>query len=287
MTPISLAGKSLIVTGAGRGLGRAMSVGLARAGATVAMVELDEDVLAEAAAEAEAAGGQGSVIAIGADVTSEDDAAMVVRRTVDRFGRVTGIVNNAAVGPQLFYETNTRPRPPIWEADLALWRRTMEVNATGPFVMTMAVLPHLFDAGWGRVINVTTSLETMINAGMGPYGPAKACAEAFTTMLSEELEGTGVTANVLIPGGPADTRMIPADGSRADRAALVSPQAMVPPVTWLASERSDGVNGRRFRAVKFDPALPVERAAEEAGAPAGWQQLKGDAVRPPGDLEGR
>ena len=287
MADVSLAGKSIIVTGAGRGLGRAMSLGLARAGATVTMVELDADVLSEATAEVEKAAGQGCALPLAADVTSEDDAAGVVSQAIERFGRVTGIVNNAAVGPQFFYKTNTKPRPPIWEAGLDFWRRTVEVNANGPFIMTMAVLPHFFDAGWGRVVNVTTSLETMINAGMGPYGPAKACAEAFTSMLSQELDGTGVTANVLVPGGPANTRMIPADGNREDRARLIQPDVMVAPATWLCSEASDGVNGRRFLAALFDPELPPEQAAEQAGAPAAWPQMRGQAIRPPGDLEGR
>ena len=283
MATADLGGKSIILTGAGRGLGRAMSVGLARAGATVTMVERDAGELEAAAAEAEKAAGQGSVLPVEADVTDERDAAMVVARTLDRFGKLTGLVNNAALGPNLFYKTNLGPKPKIWEADLDLWRQTVNVNGSGPFIMTQAAVPHMLEAGWGRVINVTTSLETMINAGIGPYGPAKACAEAFSRMLSLDLEGTGVTANVLIPGGPANTRMIIADGNRADRDRLIQPEVMVAPVCWLASEQSDGLNGIRFRAAIFDATLTNDEIVERIGNPIAWPQLAGDAIRPPGD----
>ena len=274
-----LDGKVAIVTGAGRGLGRTMALGLLRAGANVTMVERDADVLDEAVREARDIEGAEPVVACQGDVTSENDAADAVEKTIERFGGFHVLVNNAALGPQMFQSSNLKPRPRIWEIDVDLWRRTLGVNASGPFIMTRAALPHLLERGWGRIINVTTSLDTMTRPGMGAYGPAKACAEAFTASLAGDLEGTGVSANVLIPGGRADTRMIPNDGEFTDRTRLVPRDAMVAPVVWLASDAADGVNNMRFRAALFDPDQPLDQGAEAAGAPVAWPQLGNQAIR--------
>ncbi len=274
-----LDGKTAIVTGAGRGLGRTMALGLLRAGANITMVERDADVLDEAVREARDIEDAEPVVACQGDVTSEKDAAGAVESTLERFGGFHILVNNAALGPQVFQPSNLKPRPRIWEIDVDLWRRTLGVNASGPFIMTRAALPHLLERGWGRIINVTTSLDTMTRPGMGAYGPAKACAEAFTASLAGDLDGTGVSANVLIPGGRADTRMIPDDGEFTDRTRLVPRDAMVAPVVWLASDAADGVNNMRFRAALFDPDQPLKQGAEAAGAPVAWPQLGNQAIR--------
>jgi 3-oxoacyl-[acyl-carrier protein] reductase len=274
-----LDGKTAIVTGAGRGLGKTMTLALLRAGANVTMVERDADVLDEAAREAGAIEGAQSVLAHQGDVTSEQDAAGAVGATIERFGGFDVLVNNAALGPQTFHASNLAPRPKIWEIDIDLWRLVLAVNAGGPFIMSRAALPHMLARGWGRIINVTTSLDTMTRPGMGAYGPAKACAEAFTASLAGDLAGTGVSANVLIPGGRADTRMIPSDGEFTDRGLLVQRDVMAAPVVWLASNASDGVNDMRFRAALFDPELAPQQAAEAAGAPIAWPQLGNQAVR--------
>ena len=274
-----LNGKIAIVTGAGRGLGRTMALGLLQAGANITMVERDANVLDEAVREAQHTESAEPVVACQGDVTSEKDATDAVVTTIERFGGLDILVNNAALGPQTFQPSNLEPRPRIWEIDVEMWRRTLGVNASGPFIMTRAALPHLLERGWGRVINVTTSLDTMTRPGMGAYGPAKACAEAFTASLAGDLEGTGVSANVLIPGGRADTRMIPDDGEFTDRTLLVPRDAMVEPVVWLASDAADGVNNMRFRAALFDPEKPLEQGADAAGAPVAWPQLGNQAIR--------
>jgi NAD(P)-dependent dehydrogenase (short-subunit alcohol dehydrogenase family) len=118
----------------------------------------------------------------------------------------------------------------------------------------------------------------MYRATIGPYGPSKAALEALTAVMAEELSGTGVTANVLVPGGRADTRMIPNDGVFEDRSLLVQPEVMAAPVCWLASEASNGITNMRFRAALWDSDIPVEQAIEQSGAPAAWPQLGAQAI---------
>jgi NAD(P)-dependent dehydrogenase (short-subunit alcohol dehydrogenase family) len=83
------------------------------------------------------------------------------------------------------------------------------VNVFGPQLMAKTCAPYMFERGWGRIVNVTTSLDTMYLSGAGAYGPTKAALEALTAIIASDLEDTGVTANVLIPGRPVNTRMIP------------------------------------------------------------------------------
>ena len=114
---------------------------------------------------------------------------------------------------------------------------------------------------------------------MQPYGGSKAANEAILTALAQELDGSGVTANVLVPGGAADTRLVPRTMA-PDRSQLIRPEAMVAPLVWLCSNGSDGVNGQRFIAMRWDVSLPPAEAAKKAGAPAAWQQLGRQAIMP-------
>jgi NAD(P)-dependent dehydrogenase (short-subunit alcohol dehydrogenase family) len=131
---------------------------------------------------------------------------------------------------------------------------------------------------WGRIVGVTTSLDTMYRKGMTPYGPSKAGHEAFIATIAQELEGTGVTANVLVPGGPADTNLIP-QGTPIDRSKLLRPEIMGPPAVWLATSEADGVNGRRFIAYHWDERIPLAKRLEKASAPAAWPQLGEQEIR--------
>ena len=139
----------------------------------------------------------------------------------------------------------------------------------GPFHMAKAIAPVLIAGGWGRIVNITTSHATMVMEAFSPYGPTKAAMEAATVIWAKDLAGTGVTVNALLPGGAADTRMIP-DGDVPDRTRLVQPAVMAAPIVWLMSRQSDGITGRRFIGKMWDPALDPRDAAQRAGAPAGW-----------------
>ena len=276
----TLDGKVAIVTGAGRGLGRVMALGLLEAGARVVAVDLDGPPLDEIQEAAEDRGAGNRFNGVVADVTWNDSGPKIVRVTAERFGHVDILVNNAGTNIGLLRREG-QPRGKLWEITPEEFRRIVDVNVVGTFLMTRAVVPALLMQRAGRIINVTTSLDVMWRGLMQPYGASKAANEAMLAALAEELEGTGVTANVLVPGGAADTRMV----SRAavpDRASLIAPEVMVKPLIWLCSNASDGVNGQRFIAMKWDETLPPEQAAKNAGAPAAWQQLGRQAINPAG-----
>jgi NAD(P)-dependent dehydrogenase (short-subunit alcohol dehydrogenase family) len=279
MNGASLEGKTAIVTGGGQGMGRAMALGLLRAGLRVAIAELDGAALADVAAVVRGAGKDGALLTIVADVTQEESAAGAVKQTVETFGRIDILVNNAGIGQETIRPTFMRTPVKFWEVEPARWRRILEINTNAPHFMARAAAPSMIAQKWGRIINVTTSLDTMIRGGFAPYGPSKAANEAYVAIMAQDLAGTGVTANVLVPGGPANTRMIPEE-SGIDRAALIQPEIMVPPLLWLASAASNGVSGRRFIAALWDPRLPASQAAEKAGAAAAWPSLGRQAIYP-------
>ena len=274
-----LTGRTAAVTGGARGLGLAMALGLARAGANVSLLDVDSEALDDARAEIAAAVGEGRVIAVATDVSDEAAVGGAIAATLKAFDSLDIVVNDAGIGPPANGRSLFNNPEKFWENDLGRWRRTVEVNTIGSHIMAALAAPGMVARGWGRIVNVTTSMNAMYMAGCGAYGPSKAALEANTAIMAKDLGGTGVTANVLVPGGPADTRMIPAD-SGVDRAQLIPPERMVPPIVWLASPGSDGVTGMRFQAALWDPALPPAEAAERAGAPAAWPQLGAQAIMP-------
>ena len=279
MSEGTLDGKTAIVTGGGQGMGRAMALGLVRAGARVAIADLDGAALAKVAAEARGAGEEKALLTVIADVTQEESAARVVKQAVEAFGRLDILVNNAGIGQETIRRDFFRTPVKFWEIEPARWRRVLDVNTNAPYLMARAAAPSMIAQKWGRIINVTTSLDTMIRGGFAPYGPSKAANEAYVAIMAQDLAGTGVTANVLVPGGPTNTRMIPEEAGM-NRAALIQPEVMVPPLLWLASPASDGVTGRRFIAAMWDAKLPPAQAAEKAGAPAAWPSLGRQAIYP-------
>jgi NAD(P)-dependent dehydrogenase (short-subunit alcohol dehydrogenase family) len=279
--PAPLEGKVAIVTGAGRGLGRVMTLGLLAAGARVAATELDAEALDETGRAAEDAGAGDRILDIVADVTRDDSAPKIVRAALDRFGRLDILLNNAGINMSLFRRPDLKNLGKFWEVTPQEFRRIVDVNVVAPFLMARAALPSMLKQAHGRIINVTTSLDTMYRGGMQPYGGTKAANEAHLLGLAQELEGSGVTANVLVPGGAADTRMVSV-GQEPDRGKLIAPDVMVAPLVWLCSSESDGVNGQRFIGARWDKTLPPAEAAKKAGAPAAWQQLGRQAVMPDG-----
>ena len=258
------AGRVAIITGGGRGLGRAMVLGLADAGATViATAAREPSELHRLAADATRPGAKDRIVPVLADVTREEDCAHCVNLALERFGRLDVLVNNAGRGMK-YVSGNFMTQPTrFWETASETWRLVIDTNVVGPFLMARATVPAMLAAGWGRIINISINADTMRRPGFSPYGPSKAALESATIIWAQDLAGTGVTVNALLPGGPASTGMIPRGFPDHLRSTLLAPDVMVPPLLWLASPSSDGVTGRRFIAANW-------RGDHPESMPAGW-----------------
>lgn len=266
-----LSGKTAIVTGAGRGLGRSMALGLARVGANVVLTAARNRREIDLVAEEVAKNSAGSAIRpLLADVTSEEDCRRVVSEAVREFGGVHILVNNAGRGMRFvsekFFDTPTK----FWETEPAAWRMIVDTNVNGPFLMARAAVPQMRKQRWGRIVNISINHETMRRPGFSPYGPSKAALESETIIWAQDLAGTGVTVNALLPGGATDTGMVPQDIPPHLREKLLHPDIMIPPLLWLVSEAAGGVTGSRFAANLWDAALPPDQAAEKSCTAAGW-----------------
>jgi NAD(P)-dependent dehydrogenase (short-subunit alcohol dehydrogenase family) len=261
-----------IVTGAAGGIGRAMTRGLLAAGIRVAGVDRDPAPLASLAADARQQGKADGLLTIETDLTADPAADEITNATRTRFGRIDILVNNAGIGPGSIRPDSWQRPLKFWEITPDAWRRFVAVHTTAPLALTNAVVPEMMRQGWGRIVNVTTSLGTMLNAGSPTYGPSKAALEALSAIMAKDLDGTGVTVNVLVPGGVTNTPMI-SDAAGFDRDKLIQPEVMAPPLVWLVSDAAATVTGRRFLAVHWDPAVPPKEAAERAGAPVAWTSI--------------
>ncbi len=160
------------------------------------------------------------------------------------------------------------------------WRLFVAVHNNAPMALSRAVVHEMMARGWGRIVNVTTSLGTMIREGSPTYGPSKAALEAFSAIMAKDLAGTGVTVNVLVPGGVTNTLMVPLEAGY-NRGEMIQPEVMAPPLVWLVSEAAAEITGRRFLAVHWDPKLPPAEAAEKAGAPVAWTGIATMPIEPP------
>jgi len=275
-----LNGKVAFVTGAGSpiGFGRAMTFALVRAGARVAMFDIKEDWLNETAQRVRTECGEDSVLPLAGSVASPEDVDRAIASTISTLGSLDILVNNAGTNP-INMGLATEFRLKAWEVSPEGWERVVGVNCSGPFFTIRAVVERMIGQKWGRIIGVTTSLNTMYKAHGSPYGPSKAAHEALMATVAQELEGTGVTANILVPGGPANTNLIP-QTAEYDRSELIQPDIMQKPIVWLASEESNGLNGLRFIAYHWDETLPRDQRVAQASAPAAWPQAGQGSIQP-------
>lgn len=270
-------GKVAIVTGAACGLGRVMALALLEAGASVLAVDINVVPLEELH-QAVARDASQRLKAHATDVSLDESGSDAIGRALSQFGRLDILVNNAGINLETVHQPGATLPENSWDVTPAEFRRIFDVNAIAPFLMARAAIPPMLAQGWGRIIGVTTSLDTMWRKGMIPYGGSKAAHEAYIAALAEELSGTGITVNAVVPGGAANTRMTASFGAR--QAQLINPEVMAAPLLWLTSEEADGITGRRFIAANFDSTLPGARAAEACGAPAAWPQLGQQSILP-------
>ena len=273
-----LDGKVAIVTGAGSpiGIGHAMALGLVRAGARVALTDINQEWLDQTINEVLEIGGDDCAIAIASDVTDPESCQGAVDAAIARLGGLHILVNNAGINQRTGGVGNNPAN--FWDNSPEAWSRVVAVNLSGNFFMARAAVTHMMDQGWGRIIGVTTSMDTMWRRGGSPYGPSKAGHEALVSIMAQELEGTGVTANVLVPGGGTYTNMT-YTGEPNQRDQMIEPEVMQKPVVWLASDDSGEFTGRRIIAYYWDDSLPLEERLEKCSAPAAWPQLGRQAIR--------
>lgn len=235
----------IVVTGASRGLGRSMVERFAEAGARVTLTARDEDRMDSIAAELPS-----ESLVVPADVRDRDAVERVVAETVDTFGRIDTLVNNAGVS-QLGQHDERREITETAEAD---WETILGVNLTGVFYFTRATLPHLYEQGRGNVINISSGLGRYAIDGAGAYVASKWGLEGFTRVTHHEAEDRGVNANALSPGGRVNTDIwahLPAD----ERESILQPDVMNDAAVLLAAQGPEGVSGESMDAAGWEERL--------------------------------
>ena len=262
-------GTVAIVTGGLRGLGQAMALGLLRTGhRVVAVGHIAEDIPAIQGAAGDLAAGLMPMVA---DLRRPEECDRVVAAATAQFGPPGILVNNAGLTFTYIDPTRFRRETPqrFWEVSDEIVQNVMDTNYVAADQMARRVVPLMLKAGWGRVINVTTKLDTMNRAGSSPYGSSKAALEMATEIWAKELTGTGVTVNIVNPGAGANTPGMAAE-MRARSAAgqasrLVEPDEMIAPLLFVVSPAADAVNGFRFDANAWNAAMPPGTMTRPAG----------------------
>jgi 3-oxoacyl-[acyl-carrier protein] reductase len=225
-------GRTVIVTGAARGIGLELGRFFRAAGADTILVDFDGDELAKAAAEVGAIGVQ-------ADVSKTEDVDRVVSTAIERTGRVDVLVNNAGI---------LRDKV-LWKLTDDDWEAVLAVHAGGTFRFTRACVPHFREQGYGRIVNITSYTGLHGNTGQSNYATAKAGIIGFTKTAAKELARFGVTVNAISPN--AETRMVASipPEKLAELAAgipmgrFAHPSEMCAAVAFLAAEESGYITG--------------------------------------------
>ena len=267
-------GRAVLLTGAAGGIGQVMTEALLTAGHCVAAVDRDASGL-ERLGSVWTDRADGRLHAICADLGSLTGCEHAVEATRVQFGTVDAVINNAGIGMSSIRPDAETHHPGIEELTPEIWDRFLGIFVHAPIIITRAAVALMKQGAWGRIINNTTSYRTMLR--VLPYGAVKAALEAMSAVWAKELEGSGITVNVLVPGGPTDTPFI-AEETGWPRTAMLRPQIMGPPVCWLLSQESNGVTGTRITAARWDPDLPTTQAAKRASRAIGWPELSADAV---------
>ena len=235
---MSLRGKVAVVTGGGSGIGRGVALRLARDEAAIAVWDLNGPAAAETAKLIADAGGK--AIGLTVDAANTDAIKEAAKQTRAAFGPITIIVNNAGI----------TGFAPFLELDEATWDRMIAINLKGPYLCTKEVLPDMLAAGWGRIINITSSSIQSGSKNMGHYVASKGGLMGLTKALALEFADKGITAN-MVPPGFVDTPMLRASPVDVDAYAASMPmkrpgrpEDIAAACAYLASEEAGYVTGQ-------------------------------------------
>jgi NAD(P)-dependent dehydrogenase (short-subunit alcohol dehydrogenase family) len=232
-----LRGKVVMITGASRGLGRALALACAEEGANLVVNSRNAASLDPVAEQAEGLGVD--ALAIPTDVSRSTHVEMLVSTAVERFGRIDALFNNAGL---------LGPRVPIAEYPEDEWRKVLEANLTGPFLLTQAAIPHIPEGG--SIVNITSGVSIEGRAEWGAYSVSKFGLEGLTQILAAELEERGIRVNSVDPGGMR-TEMRADAYPDEDPMTRITPEENTDVFLYLASDGSQGVTGERFKAQEF------------------------------------
>lgn len=256
-----LEGKVAIVTGAGRGIGRAIAEAYLQEGAKVTITAAREQTELDQLAKQD---GSEHVLALLADVTNPEACEQVVDQTTQQFGHVDILVNNAGRGMKYVSSSFLMKPTRFWEAEPAVWRMIIDTNINGPFYMARAVVAHLLEQQRaGSIINISMNYEGMKRLGFSPYGPSKAALESASAIWAQELMEARIRVNILLPGSAANTGMVPASTPVSVQARLLKPEVMQAPAVFLASDASQDLTGRRLIAKEWSEDNPQGYAIVE------------------------
>ena len=258
-----LENKYALITGASRGLGIEMAIALAESGLTGVTItaapgsdesqsEIEEE-LHKAKETIKKSGAQ--VTCVLSDVGNAGDCKGAVDRHMEAFPSLDILINNAGKAGRYAHKGDNGQD--ISSHDPAGIAEIIETNLCGPYFMLHHALPHMKGLTRARVINISKRTESMHRKAWTPYGPTKAALEAATIAWAESLSGTGVTVNTLSPGGAVNTKF----GTGRISGHGIDPETIRPMTVWLASDASDGFNGCRFVADRWDPSLASREAA--------------------------
>jgi NAD(P)-dependent dehydrogenase (short-subunit alcohol dehydrogenase family) len=240
--------KKVLVTGGTSGLGLAMAQALTAAGAAVALTGRSAARAAATAAELPGA------VGLELDVRDETAVARVIEAAWSRLGGLDMLVNNAGLGMRTVNPRFMTERQRFWEVTPDGFRAVIDTNLTGYFLVAREVTPRMLAAGGGRIVNIAVNQVTMVRAGNVPYGPSRAGSEALSRIMAADLRDTGVTVNLLLPGGATATGMLP-PGPVPEGMTILEPAVMGPPIVWLASDEAAGVHDERIVAAGFEQWL--------------------------------
>jgi 3-oxoacyl-[acyl-carrier protein] reductase len=228
--------KVAIVTGGGRGIGRATALLLAREGAAVILAARSAAEIEAVAREVRELGAQ--ALPVVTDIARDDDIARLVQRTLKGFGRIDILVNNAGIGI---------PLRDVVDLSLDEWSRVLQINLTGPFLCAKAVLPSMIRQRAGKIINISSLGGQVGVAGNSAYGASKAGLLLFTRCLAAEVKRYGIDVNAVCPSG-TDTQLLREMGRAEGRSNLMRPEEIANTVLFLVSPESSAVTGTTIEA---------------------------------------